>query len=129
MIATTPKNGAASTSSPLTTARRSASSRGSEPVKMRQALSRSSEIRAFGACAPAAASAGPSSSRPAAARRREVPGAGRKAVENAEELLLERKEPVLDECRSQRSGHAYSVLRSAIADAVTRQFLPLRFAW
>ena len=49
--------------------------------------------------------------------------------EDAEELLLERKEQVLDERRGQRSCHAYRVLRSAIAEAVTRQFLPLRFAW
>jgi hypothetical protein len=42
---------------------------------------------------------------PAAARRREIPGTGRKAAEDAEELLLEGEEQVLDERRSQRSGH------------------------
>ena len=66
---------------------------------------------------------------PKAARRREIPGAGRKAAKDAEELVLEGQEQLLDERRGQRSGHVYSVLRSAIADAVTRQFLPLRFAW
>ena len=43
---------------------------------------------------------------PAGARRREIPGAGREAAEDAEELLLEGKKQVLDEGRRQRAGHA-----------------------